>query len=735
MFTLVFLIATDLTILFNIPVLRQVLAFLLLTFVPGALILFILKLNKLGLLEKIVLSVGLSVAFLILFGLALNTLLLAIGYTKPLSTASLLISFSIATIVLAVAAYIRNKEITFSPSNLKLTTREKALLILPSLLPLLSIAGMRIMNLSDNNILLMFLLFVIPAFVIFISFCHSKVPQRLYPSLIFLISISLLLMLSLRSNHIIGSDIHEAFYSFQATLDNLHWSMTAPTLTNAILSVSLLPSIYHTFLNISQEYLYKVLYSLLFSISPLVVYIIAKKYIGNFYAFMASFFFMSQTRFFWASCGPATTTATFFFALAIMVLFYDGMNMFAKKLLFIIFATSCLLSHYGTSYIFFFLLIITWIGMKIIPRILPSERKVATSSKNPVKGGAPSNSSLRGAILRSDTNANKTSQSATFNIPQSRLTGSITINIVALFFVLLFFWYSQITVAPFNIGVDLIYNTFTNLNQLFLLEAKGGTISAALGEDIYMIPQRIRVVVSWLTIAFIAIGVLSTMARYKRMIAVPGSRHIKPNFLYSKFDMEYFVLSLACSIILVSTIALPYVSVAYSMERVYFQTLAVLSPFFVVSGIVIAKWLRARAHWIILVVLIPLFMCTTGTMYQLFNASASMALNSAGREYETMYVHDAESYAAKWLKEYADERATIYTAYGLGQRMLISQGKIPRSQARGSFITRYQEEKTIAGYIYLRYTDIKVYEVVAEYPDIFVGKNKIYTAGGSEIYR
>ena len=34
-----------------------------------------------------------------------------------------------------------------------------------------------------------------------------------------------------------------------------------------------------------------------------------------------------------------------------------------------------------------------------------------------------------------------------------------------------------------------------------------------------------------------------------------------------------------------------------------------------------------------------------------------------------------------------------------------------------------------------RYRDITVDRIVAEYPDIFAGKNKIYTAGGSEIYR
>ena len=733
----VLLILVDLSVALNIPVLRPVLSFIFLTFLPGWLIIYTLRLNNLDLTTKIVLSVGLSVAFSILFGLMLNASLLAIGYTKPLSTASLLISFSIATIILAVVAYIRNKEITFSFSNLKLTTREKMLLVVPSLFPLLSIVGMRIINLTDNNVLLMVLFFLIPAYVIFISFYRRKVPQRLYPSLIYLISISLILMFALRSNHLIGSDIHELYYAFQMTLDNLHWRITTNTLVDAILGTSLLPSVYQSFLNINQEYLYKVLYSLLFSISPLAAYIIAKKYLGNFYAFLASYFFMSQVIFLRAEGSASTITAILFFSLAIMVLFHDGMNMFARKLLFIIFALSCLLSHYSTSYIFFFVLLLTWIGMQTIPRVLPGKRKVATSSENPITEGAPSNSSLRGVMPRSDANANNTSQSATFNIPQSYLKGGITLNVVALFFVALFFWYSQITAYPFRAGVGLIHKTFTNLNQWFLLEAetKGPTIAAATGEAIYTLPQQIRVVFSWLTIVFIVIGVLYTLARYKRMISVPKSGDAKPDFLGSKFEVEYFVLTMACITILGLSVLLPYVMKSYDMERTYFQMLTVLSTFFVIGGIMIAQWLKARPHWIILAVLIPFFMCTTGIMYQISGVPASMILNSSGSEYEQWYIHDQDSYAAKWIKEHGKERVKIYSGVGRGDRVLISQGKIPTIQTRGlSFLRHYQQGKKIDGYIYLRYTDITFGRVVTKYPDIFSGRNKIYTSNGSQVY-
>src|SRR4030043_136102 len=94
------IVITNIACLLDIPVLRQISGFVFLTFIPGFLILLVLRLNRLGLLEKIVLSVGLSIAFAMFFGLAENILLLAIGFTRPLSSTPLLVSFSIAAVIL-----------------------------------------------------------------------------------------------------------------------------------------------------------------------------------------------------------------------------------------------------------------------------------------------------------------------------------------------------------------------------------------------------------------------------------------------------------------------------------------------------------------------------------------------------------------------------------------------------------------------------------------------------------
>jgi uncharacterized membrane protein len=54
-------------------------------------------------------------------------------------------------------------------------------LIVPISFPALSIFGMHIMNTTDNNIILMLLLFLIPIYVIFVCVFNHKFPNRIYP--------------------------------------------------------------------------------------------------------------------------------------------------------------------------------------------------------------------------------------------------------------------------------------------------------------------------------------------------------------------------------------------------------------------------------------------------------------------------------------------------------------------------------------------------------------------------
>ena len=689
------LFITDLAIFLNIPLLGQILGFLFLTILPGLLILQILKLNEIGSTEKFVLSVGLSISFLMFFGLLINTLSLSIGYETPLSTIPLLISFNIAFITLAIIGYKVNKEPLLSLPNLNLSTSEKTFLIVPILFPALSIFGMNLMNTTNNNIVLMFMLFLIPTYVVFVCFSNHKFPKRLYPVVIFLISISLVLMFALRSNHIIGVDRHSEYYFFLNTLSNFHWSVFGHSLLDACLSISLLPTIYQSILNISnEEHLFMTLSPLMISILPLIVYLLSKKYIGELCAFLAAFFFMSQYIF--AFPGGRSQMGVLFFALAMLVFFSDGIDLLSKKLLFIVFMVSCLVSHYSTTYIFFFMMLGSLLALKMLS-IRYNFRRVITGS------------------------------------------------LVILFFITIFFWYSQVTEVAFNYGVFFIKNTLISLQDFFIEESRSVPMQKLLGGvGIEAISFRIELVLTWITFLFIAIGVLSMLKRYKEMVILPGIKTLKPEFLKRSFEVEYFVIALICSGLLVATVAVPHLSKGYNLNRIYNMVVVILSVFFVLGSIILSKYLKIRASVVILVILIPYFLCVLGPMHNICGYPRALTLNSEGRLYNMYYVHDQESCGAKWLKNNAEKKIYIYT-YPSPWHILISSGNIPKGLLR----ILYMEDERINGYIYLRYYNVvngKVLVMSRKSPSIeehsmekckgiFIDKKRIYDNGGSEIYR
>ena len=723
-FIILMLLLADLAILLDITFLRPVFGFFFLTILPGLLILQILKLNKIGSTEKFVLSVGLSISFLMFFGLLINNLSLSLGYDTPLSTLPLLISFNVAFIALTIIGYKTNKEPIFSLPSFNLSTSEKAFLIVPVTFPALSIFGMHVLNMTDNNIILMSLLFSIPTYVVFVCFFNHKFPKRLYPVVILLISLSLILLMPLRSNHIIGADTHGEYYLFQTTFNNLHWSIFGHSVLDACLAISLLPAIHQSILNTGTEFLYKVLHSLLYSVSPLVVYIISKKYIGEFYGFLASCFFISQRIFIWTAYHARANIAMLFFAIALMVLFSDKIDPLKKRILFIVFMASCMVSHYSTTYIFFFVMAGTFIGMEIL------------------------------------------SKKYTFK-------KVISLTLLPLFFAMIFFWYSQVTEVAFNAGVEFVETTFRNLHEFFILESRGAG-EALLGKDIMEkgIPHKIEFVFTWLTLALTGIGVITLIRRYKEM-SFPELNFEKPEFLKDKFEVGYFMFALACSGLLVAVIALPFVAKGYGLGRMYPLAITILSVFFVIGGITLSKHFffftkrkpvlkekhknfikrshsrrnsgkdasQVLAYLIILLVLIPYFFCVTGVMYNIFGVPRAIILNSEGEQYDPMYIHDQDSYGAKWLKSNTNEKAKIYSDY-YGTARLVSQGMIHKPIYARSLI-----EDGIAikkGYIYLRYTGVVdgklldwqgEWHNITEYEGKFGDNCRIYDNGGSEVWR
>ena len=568
----------------------------------------------------------------------------------------------------------------------------------------MSILGINLMESSGNNIILMLLFVSIPSYVFVIMLFRDKFPKKMYPLIIFSISLSLLLLLSLRSNHIIGADIHLEYYIFFNTLISKQWSIIGTTTLDACISVSLLPVIYQKMMNINPEFLFKFLYVLLFSISPLIVYLISNKYVKKEYAFLAAFFFMSQSSFLLAEINPRTNIAILFFMLAIMIFFSKNLDMWRKKLIFIIFITTCILSHYSTSYIFFIMLLI---------------------------------SSLIALIYKQ----------------RSSIRTTISYNLIILFFSMMFVWYGQITGKAFNSGINFIISTMENLLfRFFIEESRGTQVQALAGQNIVNkgISAQIEFVFTWMLLAVIMFGVISVLIDRDQVLLLKTDKfgYLKPklNYLKERIDFEYFIMAFVCCILLAVTVIIPGIAKGYSMDRLYLLTSSLLAVFFIIGGIKLSGILNKIFHrnknidhkfsssvFIILIVLIPYFMCVNGFIYNITGENRSVLSNSNVESYSEMYILDGESNGAKWL---GDNRNTSLKTYAdhTGRYRLISQGK---------FFGSIDEDKLkntdlIKGYIYLRNRNINGLFVGRNYTklinnDIYSNYNLVYDNGASQV--
>jgi len=343
----------------GIPLFRQITGFVYLTFVPGFILLRVLKLHNLNVIENLLFSIGLSIAFLMLIGLLMNALYPIMGISQPISTLPLMLTISAVVLIFCILAYVRDKNFS-SPNMTSIKDILPPAVFALLLLPLLSVLGTYLMNFGDSNTLLLILLVIISVMPILAMF--GRFPKKLYPMAVFVIALALLYHNSLISTYLTGWDVQTEYYFANKVESNSYWTSSIPNNYNAMLSIVMLAPILSNICNMSLVWVFKILYPLLFSLVPLGLYRIFQKQTDEKTAFLSCFFFISIFTFYSEMLALARQQiAELFLVLLVLLMIERNMNLTKKSTLGIIFAFSLVTSHYGLSYIFVFTLIIVWI--------------------------------------------------------------------------------------------------------------------------------------------------------------------------------------------------------------------------------------------------------------------------------------------------------------------------------------------------------------------------------------
>ena len=707
----------------QIPILRQLIGFIYLTFVPGILILRILKLHKLGNIETLLYTVGLSIATLMFTGFFMNMIYPLFGISGPISITPLIITISAVVLILCVLSYVRDKDFS-NPNFIDIEEILSPPALFLCLIPFLAIFGTYLVNFHNNNFLLLVLLAVIATLPL-ITLKSKKVSNRMYPLVLLVISLSLLMHNSLVSSYIQGPETHSEYYIANLVLRGSVWDSTLRIALNALLSLVVLAPMYSIVLGMELTWVFKIIYPLFFSLVPLSLYRTFLKQTNSEIGYLSSAMFMFCFSFYFELLATSRQQmATLFTTLVILLICDKNLKRAGRKVLIILFSIALIVSHYATSYFLGFFLVSS-LFVSYLLNILKQRYSYDSFDKG-------------------DT---------------------INYNFVLFYLVVVLAWYIYTVESSFFIKFANLSNHIINsiLTSFFQTESSHSfaTLTSVSASPLHQITKYMHILIQ----IFITLGVLSILAN-----------------IFSKekkyyFSVEYIAISLSVFLFLGATLLVPYFNLATS--RFYHFALIFLAPFCLIGFeeiyMIVKKNLFRitdrkveikRMITLFGIFLIPFLLFNSGFVYELaksYPISPSLSQNAIHHEsLEEKYNFYRNYYTApeqdviciKWITKncrftdhviyFGGLSCRPFTSYGMGGSIRGWHGDRDRTKRLTNSTKTFKHNS----YIYITYVNTKENlmserltskgpSVIYEYDDFkqnLAGESKIYSNGASLIY-
>lgn len=673
---------------------RAVVGFFYLSFIPGMVLIRLVRMHCLDPIKRIIFSIGFSIAFLMLFGLLINFVGPIFGVREPLSPTSLLIIIPLILETMALVSLFSGSEPSREGDKFVFSKENKIKIVLSLLftsLPVFSVIGTFAVNVYGNNSVLLILI-VFASGLVGVACVYPKLDSdKFYGFAICMLAIALLLHSSLISNYVYGGDIHMEYQLFSVTSNASFWNPTIRTTDlgyqwmNAMLSITILPTIYVNLLGIEGTWVFKVVFPIIFSIVCLGLYLLYRKEFEPRLALIAVFFFMANSVFFNdATVGNMRQMiAELFYILLFLTVLDEEVANRIKTLIFSLFAYALIVSHYSTSYLFLFMIL----GLWCYTFLMKKSRKVSEGK-------------------------------------------------VVMFCAIMFSWYIYVSNSgPFRgllSTIEWIRDSF--VNQFLFIESRGPMVLQGLGlSGISTFWHSIGRGFFYLTEFLIIIGfVYLVLTRKKRVVS-----------------NEYFILVLFNMIILAACVIVPTFANTLNMTRFYHLTLFFLAPLLVIASLqisyIIARKLRIKTGIILAVlVLIPFFLFQTGFVYEItgeVNYSIPLSKDRMGLipyVYMSM-ITQYDALGARWALENINYLNASFYSDLVSTRALASYGMVYTDvMQKLTNVTVVDPD----GIVFLGWTNLVMEKVsygATEYNttallDVLQPLNIIYSSGGCEIY-
>ncbi len=748
--------------------LLNILGFTFLLLVPGFLTLSIVRLSNVEPWARVSMMIAISILELILAALIANTLLPFIGIVHPLSKVALIVTVSLLILTLGILFWRRTTGYPVALGRYALFSNKTDLITacLPVVLIILSVAGALRLNNGTDNSLTVLMLILTGVYVGGLTWLlqHKKLHDSItVPFALWCISLALLLMTSLRGWYTTGHDVQVEFLVFELTKNNGVWLIEAyRDAYNACMSITVLPTIFASLLKLSDPYVYKVLFQIIFAVVPGIIYVFTRKYVASVIALLASFYFIAFPTFFGdMPMLNRQEIAFLFWTLMIYILFEEGVALRLRQLLFVALGVGMILSHYSTTYTVIALLSFLILARPVLRKFMQwpwfikyggkSAVTLPDATKKPyvalwMVGVLIAGSFLWSSVLTDTSSSSiyrvveKTIETIRQNSKEDTRSSDVLYSI--------FSWgtsdpqkslelYKEKTADPirarapsdtyYDVATYEKYDLHTTLDDQPLTGL--GQLIASFGIEVSKTNDLIRQMLAKVLQVLIIIGFLSVVLRRR--------------FFEKTLDTEFFLLAVGNVLMVASQVLLPVLSAEYGVLRAFEQSLMFLGVLVVIGGLSLC--VRFSEHKRFLVVTgfaIVFFYAMTGVFTQLFvRHPGQLHLSNAGTYYDTYYTHDSELQAIEWfdknipkspdIKIQTDHTA-VNALYGITGAEII-HGMYPGLIRRDSYVLLTYANVHKSQSMVLWNSNIVKYV----YPTAFLDEQKdlLYSSENVKIYR
>lgn len=610
-------------------------------FVPGYLSLQFIGRKSWSRWETVSFSLGLSLLFIMVMGLALNALGY-IGLKYPLTPLAIFAALDIG--VAALLLFNRKRRLSARINNDLFRFKWHRLWGLSLLLlPIGAAAGaMRLNNGASNEVTLV--VFGVIA-VAFVALMLRKDLRRYYPLALFLFALSILLSVSLRGWEITGHDIQREFSVFQLTMQNGMWDITQfRDPYNACLSITLLPTILAKITGIPDVYIFKVVFQFIAAFAVIPAYLFVRRLHGPRDAFLAGFIFLLFPTFLNDMAMLNRQEIAFLFFGLIMLLMLLSVEHRKMQILTMLLLVGLTLSHYSSSYIMIGLMFAAWLVNLIVLRL--TKPRFATENINvfpimtlPIIIFAGIfvfiwNNQITQTTKGLGSTISKTFESLGFDKKQSAQANDVGYSL-----------FGQKAQSPQEI-IDAHAKKHTDgtvkltaVDQPIIPVTQVGSVLGSMG----MLKQfhgNIRNGIAKLLQVLIVIGCIVLWWRIK-------------HHSHGKYDLYVLSLCGGSTLLLIALTVLPQLSVDYGVLRLFQQLLIILALPIIAGLIWLTTLISKKTGHIYAYVSIffgIVFLHTSGFLPQITGGYIpQLALNNSGFYYDAYYIDKGENRAAEWL--------------------------------------------------------------------------------------